>query len=323
MMETALLGVEDLSVEYRARDGVVHALERVTFAVRRGETVAIVGESGSGKSSTALAIMGLLPPAARIVAGRVLVNGVDLLALEEGGRRHYRGGTLAMIFQGARTALNPIRTVGRQIEDVVVRHAGLDRAAARARTLELLAQAQIADPARVSRAYPFELSGGMCQRVMIALAVACAPALLIADEPTTGLDLTTQVAILETIRDLAERHAMATLLITHDLALAGERADRIVVMHAGHVVEAAPTVELFRAPRHPYTARLIASTPRPGSVLDDVLPIPGGVPDLLGALPVCRFSARCDRRIAACDEHPLPSVAVAEAHVVACRVPLS
>src|SRR5438034_592779 len=203
-----------------------------------------------------------------------------------------------MIFQSPRTALNPIRPVGKQIADVLERHANLPRARRRDRVLELLARVQIPDPERRYHAYPFELSGGMCQRVMIALAIACAPALLIADEPTTGLDVTTQTGILDLLDDLRRMTRMAMILITHDLGLAAERCDRIVVMHAGHVVEAAPTASLFTAPRHPYTARLIASTPRPGAKLADLAPITGVVPDLRGDLPVCRYRARCDRSAA-------------------------
>jgi peptide/nickel transport system ATP-binding protein len=317
-----LLSVEDLSVEFRTRDGVVRALDSVSFTVGRGETVGVVGESGSGKSVTALAVLGILHPAARVTSGRAVFGGLDLLSASETTLREYRGRELSMIFQNPRTALNPIRTVGRQIEDVLRRHANLPSTRVRDRALALLARVQIADPARVHHAYPFELSGGMCQRVMIALAVACAPTLLIADEPTTGLDVTTQAAILELIEELAAESGMAMILITHDLALAGERAHRIVVMHAGHVVESAPTAELFASPRHPYTARLIASTPRPGARLDELRPIPGAVPDLRGTLTVCRYRSRCERAVAACDEPPLPRLAVGTNHTVACRVPL-
>jgi peptide/nickel transport system ATP-binding protein len=317
-----LLAVEDLSVEFRTRDGVVRALDGVSLSVGRGETVGVVGESGSGKSVTALAILGILHPAARVTAGRAVFGGLDLLAAGEDRLREYRGRELSMIFQNPRTALNPIRPVGRQIEDVLRRHANLASRQLRERATALLARVQIADPARAYHAYPFELSGGMCQRVMIALAVACSPALLIADEPTTGLDVTTQAAILELIDELRAQSRMAMVLITHDLALAGERCDRIVVMHAGHVVETAPTAELFAAPRHPYTARLIASTPRPGVALSGLRPIPGTVPDLRTALPPCRYRTRCERAAAACDEPPLPRVAVGEGHTVACRVPL-
>lgn len=314
--------MEDLSVEFRTRDGIVRAVERVGFEVGEGETVGVVGESGSGKSVTALAIMGLLHPAGRVTAGRAIFRGADLLAADEAERRRYRGRELSMVFQSARTALNPIRSVGRQIEDVLRRHANLTGAHARERVLGLLTAVQIPDPDRAYHAYPFELSGGMCQRVMITIAVACAPALLIADEPATGLDVTTQAVILDLLKVLAGAHRTATLLISHDLGLIGERSDRIVVMHAGHVVEMAATAELFRSPRHPYTARLIASTPGPGAALGDLKPVPGSVPDLRGVLPPCRYRARCDRAIPACDEPPLPRVELAPGHTVACRVPL-
>ena len=317
-----LLAVEDLSVEFGTRDGVVRALDGVSLTVGRGETVGVVGESGSGKSVTALAILGILHPAARVTGGRAVFGGLDLLSASENTLREYRGRELSMIFQNPRTALNPIRPVGRQIEDVLRRHANLPSRHLRARAIALLARVQIADPARAYHAYPFELSGGMCQRVMIALAVACSPTLLIADEPTTGLDVTTQAAILELIEELAAESGMAMILITHDLALAGERSHRIVVMHAGHVVETAPTAELFASPRHPYTARLIASTPRAGARLAELVPIPGAVPDLRGALTVCRYRSRCERAVAACDEPPLPRLAVGAGHTVACRVPL-
>lgn len=317
-----LLVVDELSVEFRTRAGIVQAVERVSFSVGRGETVGVVGESGSGKSVTALAIMGVLHPAGRVTGGRAVFRDVDLLAAGEDHLRRSRGRELSMIFQNPRTALNPIRPVGKQIEDVLRRHANLDRSRARHRALELVARVQLPDPARAYNAYPFELSGGMCQRVMIALAIACSPALLIADEPATGLDVTTQAAILDLLKELARQSQMATLLISHDLALIGERSDRVVVMHAGHVVEMAPTGELFRAPRHPYTARLIASTPRPGAKLADLRPIPGMVPDLRGNLPPCRFRARCERAIPACDEPPLPRVTLTPGHTVACRVPL-
>src|SRR5262249_48294049 len=224
--------------------------------------------------------MGILAPAARVRAGRVLFGGLDLLAASEAQRLEYRGRELSMIFQNPRTALNPIRTVGRQIADVVLRHANLPRARIGDRVLELLARVQIPDPERRYQAYPFELSGGICQRVMIALAHACAPSLLIADEPTTGLDVTTQAEILDLLAELAAQSRTATLLITHDLGLVAERGDRLVVMHAGHVVESAPTRDLFAAPRHPYTARLIAATPTPRAKLGDLLPIPGSAPDL-------------------------------------------
>ena len=322
MTQPPLLSVEELSVEFRTRQGVVHALDRVGFTVGKGETVGIVGESGSGKSVTALAVMGILHPAARVASGRAVFGGLDLLAATERQRQDYRGRELSMIFQNPRTVLNPIRSVGQQLVDVLLRHANISLAKARARAVELLARVQISDAGRRFDAYPFELSGGMCQRVMIALAIACAPALLIADEPTTGLDVTTQTSILDLLDDLRQTTRMAMILITHDLGLASERCDRLVVMHAGHVVEAAPARTLFTAPRHPYTARLIASTPRPGAKLADLAPIPGAVPDLRDALPVCRYRTRCERAAPICDTPPLPRVEVAAAHMVSCRRPL-
>jgi len=319
--EPPLLYVEDLSVEFKTRDGVVRVLDSVSFDVRRGETVGIVGESGSGKSVTAFSILGILAPSARVTGGRALFDGVDLLAASEKERSRYRGREISVVFQNARTALNPIRPVGRQLADVVLRHGKVPRARVRDRVLELLARVQIPDPARRYHAYPFELSGGMCQRVMIALAVAGAPALLIADEPTTGLDVTTQGELLDLLDGLTAQSRMATVVITHDLALVAERCDRIVVMHAGHVVEAARASELFAAPRHPYTARLIAATPRPRAKLGELLPIPGSVPDLRAALPPCRYRARCDRAQSVCDQAPLPTTRVAPDHFVACRFP--
>ena len=322
MSAIPLLSVVDLSVEFRTRDGVVKALDQVSFTVEKGETVGVVGESGSGKSVTALAVMGILHPAGRITAGHAIFGGLDLISASERQRADYRGRELSMIFQNPRTALNPIRTVGRQLTDVLERHANLPRGKLKARAVELLTKVQLAEPERRFNAYPFELSGGMCQRVMIALAIACSPALLIADEPTTGLDVTTQAGILDLLDELRAATGTATILITHDLALAAERCDRIVVMHAGHVVESAPTASLFTAPRHPYTVRLVASTPRAGAKLADLAPVPGSVPDLRSELPPCRYRARCDHAVAVCDAPPLPRTIVAPGHVVACRRPL-
>jgi peptide/nickel transport system ATP-binding protein len=315
------LQVEDLAVEFRTRSGVVKALEAVSFAVGKGETLAIVGESGSGKSVTAYALMGILDPAGRITAGRAVLGGLDLLAASPGQLADVRGREIAMIFQNPRTALNPIRPVGRQIADVLMRHGNITRVEAPAHAVEMLRAVGITDPARRAKAYPFEMSGGMCQRVMIAIALAARPALLIADEPTTGLDVTTQAVIMDIIEKLAGESGMATIFITHDLALAGQRADRIVVMHAGHVVESAPTRELIAHPTHPYTAELIAATPDAAASLDALASIPGSLPDLRRSdLPPCRYSERCPRKIDRCDE-PLPRPALAE-HFVACWNPL-
>jgi peptide/nickel transport system ATP-binding protein len=321
MIDVPLLVVDNLAVEFRTRSGTVRALERVVFSLARGEMLGIVGESGSGKSVTAFAIMGILDAAARVTAGRIVFGGLDLLAASERTLQEMRGRELAMIFQNPRAALNPIRPIGRQIEDVLIRHANVLPAQARRRAVEKLAAVNIADPERRARAYPFELSGGMCQRVMIAMALACSPALLVADEPTTGLDVTTQAVIMDLVAGLARREGMASLLITHDLGLAMDYCDNIAVMHAGHIVEIAPAAELFRAPRHPYTQKLIAATPRPAARLADLAAIPGGLPDLRRAdLPPCRYSARCERRGEMCGE-TLPMIEIAAGHRVACQYP--
>jgi peptide/nickel transport system ATP-binding protein len=326
--QTEILSVENLSVEFRTRTGVVRALERVNFGIRQGETLGIVGESGSGKSVTAYTIMGLLDRAGKVTAGRAMFTteagqSVDLLHTPEHKLRSLRGKELSMIFQNPRTALNPIRRVGKQIEDVLRCHSGLSRVALKERAIASLAQVRIPDPAKRYDAYPYELSGGMCQRVMIALALACAPKLLIADEPTTGLDVTTQATVMDLVKDLATQNQMAAVVITHDLALASEYCDRILVMHAGHVVESAPTHTLFTAPRHPYTARLIAATPEPHKSFAELLPIPGNLPDLRSAtLPPCRFSKRCDYYESQCDQPPLPYTEVSPTHYVACCKPL-
>ncbi|MFL9823681.1 ABC transporter ATP-binding protein [Rhodoplanes sp. SY1] len=323
MTAAPALLVEDLSVAFRTRSGTVRALERVSFAVPKGETLAIVGESGSGKSVTAYAVMGILDPAGQITSGRAMLGGLDLLAATADEVAAVRGREIAMIFQNPRTALNPIRPVGRQIADVLIRHANVPRREAPERAVELLRAVGITDPGRRAKAYPFEMSGGMCQRVMIAIALAAKPSVLIADEPTTGLDVTTQAVIMDLIGDLARDIGMATIFITHDLALAAQRADRIVVMHAGHVVENAATQELFARPRHPYTAELIAATPDAATSLRDLASIPGALPDLRRLdLPACRYAERCPRRLADCDAALPPALAIPE-HVVACRNPLS
>jgi peptide/nickel transport system ATP-binding protein len=318
-----LLQVDDLSIEFRTRNGIVHALDKVGFTLGRGETVALVGESGSGKSVTAYSIMGINDPSARITGGNIVFGGLDILVAEPRVLDEVRGREVAIIFQNPRAALNPIRPVGRQIADILVRHGNVTAAQAPGRAIEMLAQVRIPDPKRRAAAFPFELSGGMCQRVMIALALACKPALLIADEPTTGLDITTQAVIMDLIAELAAERSMATLLITHDLGLASEYCDRIVVMHAGQVVETAPTARLFAAPHHPYTAKLIAATPSDRTRLRDLASVPGGLPDLRRSdLPACRYSGRCERGDAQCLIMPLPRHLFSQGAQVACAHPL-
>jgi oligopeptide/dipeptide ABC transporter ATP-binding protein len=318
-----LLSVQDLSVEFRTRTGTVRALERVSFDLGRGEILGIVGESGSGKSVTAFTLLGLLDQAAQITSGTALFEGRDLLTLKRAELDELRGRDASIVFQNPRTALNPIRSVGEQIADVMMRHDPSPPAKLRERVLAALRQVRIADPERRAQAYPFELSGGMCQRVGIAIALACSPRLLIADEPTTGLDVTTQAVIMDLIRDLVRQQGVSSVLITHDLALASEYCDRIVVMHAGHVVEAAPVAALFDHPRHPYTAKLLRSVPSAVDSIEALQPIEGSLPDLRrGDLPPCRFAERCERRQAVCDQPPLPVETLAAGHRVACRLPL-
>ena len=325
-----LLDVRGLGLEFRTRSGVVHALQGVDLQIRRGEIVGLVGESGSGKSVLSYALLGISDRAARVTAGRAVFGGLDLLQADEATLADIRGREISMIFQSPRTALNPIRTVGRQIEDVLRRHAVGDAHQRgpdlgqnlRQRAVQALREVAISDPERRVDAYPFEMSGGMCQRVMIALALACRPGLLVADEPTTGLDVTTQAAVMDLITELARQRQMAALFITHDLALAADYCDRLVVMHAGHVVESGPAEQLFKRPRHPYTERLLSSSPGPRSALEDLHPVPGNLPDLRRSdLPACRFADRCDRADERCRSQPA-SHRVEGTHTVACWHPI-
>ena len=267
-----LLDVADLTVEFSTRRGIVRAVEHVDVRIAKGETVGIVGESGSGKSVTSYAVMRILDRAGRIAAGAVHFTGLDVRAASEDQMRNLRGREMSMIFQNPRAALNPIRKVGRQIEDVLEQHSQVDSSALTDKAIEILDQVRIARPRERYHAYPFELSGGMCQRVVIALALACRPQLLIADEPTTGLDVTTQKTVMDLIVELTKRRGMSTILITHDLGLAASYCDRVVVMEKGRVVETAPSREIFTAPSHPYTRKLMRATPRPGVSLRDLLP---------------------------------------------------
>ena len=269
-----LLDVHDLSVELTTRRGLVQAVQHVDLSIARGETLAVVGESGSGKSVTSYAVMRILDRAGRIAEGTVSFSGVALQTLDEPAMQDLRGREISMIFQNPRAALNPIRSVGQQIGDVLLRHGQAERGNARAKAIEALEQVRIAKPEERYDAYPFELSGGMCQRVVIALALACRPRLLIADEPTTGLDVTTQKAVMDLVTELTRARGMSTLLITHDLGLAAAYCDRVVVMEKGRVVETAASTTIFRAPEHAYTRRLMRATPRPGATLPDLLPEP-------------------------------------------------
>jgi len=272
MTAIPLLDIRDLTVEFSTRRGTVRAVQHVDITVAKGETIGIVGESGSGKSVTSYAAMRILDRAGRIAEGSVTFTGINVSDASETDMRALRGREMSMIFQNPRAALNPIRKVGRQIEDVLKQHAQVDSAQLSEKAIEMLEQVRIARPRERYHAYPFELSGGMCQRVVIALALACRPQLLIADEPTTGLDVTTQKTVMELVVELTRERGMSTILITHDLGLAATYCDRIVVMEKGHVVESAGSEAIFTAPTHAYTRKLMRATPRPGVALRDLLP---------------------------------------------------
>src|SRR3984957_6854685 len=273
MTAQLLLDVNDLTVEFATRRGIVKAVQHVNISLAKGETLGIVGESGSGKSVTSYAVMRILDRAGRIAEGSVMFSGVAFRAASENQMRDLRGREISMIFQNPRAALNPIRKVGDQIEDVLRQHVQQSMVGERGeKAIEALEQVKIARPRERYHAYPFELSGGMCQRVVIALALACNPQLLIADEPTTGLDVTTQKAVMDLIVELTKRRGMSTILITHDLGLAAAYCDRVVVMEKGRVVETAKSADIFARPEHPYTRKLMRATPRIGVSLRDLLP---------------------------------------------------
>jgi peptide/nickel transport system ATP-binding protein len=277
MTAQPLLDIHDLTVEFSTRRGIVKAVQHVNIAVAKGETLGIVGESGSGKSVTSYAVMRILDRAGRIADGSVMFSGIDVKAASENQMRDLRGREISMIFQNPRAALNPIRKVGDQIEDVLRQHVQSAASDRGEKAIEALEQVKIARPRERYHAYPFELSGGMCQRVVIALALACNPQLLIADEPTTGLDVTTQKAVMDLIVELTKRRNMSTILITHDLGLAAAYCDRVVVMEKGRVVETAKSADIFARPEHAYTKKLMRATPRLGVSLRDLLPEEEGV----------------------------------------------
>ncbi|HLK10745.1 MAG TPA: ABC transporter ATP-binding protein [Candidatus Binatia bacterium] len=314
----ALLEVQDLAMGFPLDGRLVRAVDGVSFALERGRVLGLVGESGSGKSMTALCLMRLLPPAGRIVGGRVLLGGRDLLALPEREMRAVRGAGLAMVFQEPMTALNPVLTVGRQVAEAVALHQPVGRRAAWQRAVTLLGEVGFPDPERHARDYPHQLSGGMRQRALIAIAISCEPLVLIADEPTTALDVTIQAEILDLLEALRARRGMAMLLITHDLGVVAEHADEVAIMYGGRIVEHAPTTEIFDRPFHPYTQALLRSMPALGGGHDRLEAIPGQVPDLRRLPSGCAFHDRCPRAIAECSLAPPPLEEKAPGHRAAC-----
>jgi len=297
-----LLEVRDLHTEFRTGAGTVAAVDGISYTVERGETVAIVGESGSGKTAGALSILRLIPdPPGRVTGGEILFDGRDLLSLSGEDIRQVRGADIGMIFQEPMTSLNPVLTIGRQITETIEQHRGIDRPAAQRRAVELLAMVGIADPARRLKQYPHQLSGGMRQRIMIAIALACDPKLIIADEPTTALDVTIQAQILELMKELTRRLHVALIIITHNLGVVARYANRVNVMYAGRIVESGPAADIYHEPRHPYTMALLRSVPRldrPRQARLD--PVEGQPPDLTRLDAGCSFRPRCRFAIEAC-----------------------
>jgi oligopeptide transport system ATP-binding protein len=318
---TALLEIADLEVEFASQGRTVRAVDRVSLTLERGETLGIVGESGSGKSITAMSIMRLVPtPPGRYAGGRILFEGRDLLTASDADLRRVRGKEIAMIFQDPMTSLNPVLTVGRQITEVLETHMGMSAAAARTRAGELLDLVGIPSAAKRLDDYPHHFSGGMRQRVMIAMAVACRPKLLIADEPTTALDVTIQAQILDILRNLQKELGMALMLITHDLGVVAGMADRVAVMYGGRVVEDGPTDAVFETPRMPYTMGLLSSIPRlDGGGAKRLTPIRGAPPEPIGVAKSCRFAPRCTFAADVCRQSPPARRPVGPGHHAACH----
>jgi peptide/nickel transport system ATP-binding protein len=321
---TPLVDVENLKVVFHGDRGrIIHAVESVSFDLAPGVTLGLVGESGCGKSVTALAIMGLLPKGSAEVSGRVGFDGSNLLDLTDSAMRDLRGDRLAMIFQEPMTSLNPAYTIGEQISETLVRHRGLTRSQARARAIDLLRDVRIPSPEQRVDEYPHKLSGGMRQRAMVAMALACDPKLLIADEPTTALDVTIQAQVLELLRSLKAKSNAAIVLISHDLGVVAEICDEVAVMYAGEIVEHAPVDALFESPQHPYTIGLLASIPRLDRRVETLATVEGSLPDMSAVPQACRFAPRCPFRSEICVSRPPPVVDIGTRHWSRCvKAPL-
>jgi oligopeptide transport system ATP-binding protein len=315
-----LLDVKNLRTQFFTQDGVVKAVDDVSFHLMPGETLGIVGESGCGKSITAMSVMRLIPsPPGKIVSGQIMFDGEDVMKMSDEEVRSIRGNKIAMIFQDPMTSLNPVLTINRQISEALELHLGMSKGQARSRAIELLKMVGIPNAEERVDQYPHQFSGGMRQRVMIAMALSCNPSLLIADEPTTALDVTIQAQILDLMRNLQQEHNTALMMITHDLGVVAGMTDRIQVMYAGHVVETAPTEELFANPRHPYTVGLLNSIPRLDAAAKTKLnPIRGLPPDLIDLPDMCPFLPRCDYAREKCEQQNPPLLEVNDVHRSAC-----
>lgn len=323
-MAAPILRVEDLSAEFLTPDGAVKAVNHVSLSLQEGATLAITGESGAGKTSVALCILNLLPHAGRITSGRIFLHDTDILALTTEELRRIRGREIAMVFQDPASGLNPVLSVGQQVEEIITTHLDVPRREAKRRTLEVLAHMGLPDPEQVATRYPFQLSGGMSQRVMIAIATALDPKVLILDEPTSALDVTVQAAILDDLRRLQQRFGTSIMLITHDLGVVAQMADDVAVIYAGSVAEYADAQTLFGRPRHPYTWSLLASRPRWDREIAGRLPSIRGTPPSLVDLPdECPFLPRCPKATNVCRSEPSPQlVAVERDHLAACYNPI-
>jgi oligopeptide/dipeptide ABC transporter ATP-binding protein len=317
-----ILEVKNLKTQFFTEAGAVKAVDDVDLVVRRGEVLGLVGESGCGKSVTSLSIMRLISQPGRVVAGKVIFDNEDLLQLPEARMIDIRGNRISMIFQQPQSSLNPVFRVGDQLSEVLHLHQNISKEEGQKRAVELLRMVGIPEPEARVRSYPHELSGGMAQRVMIAMALACVPELLIADEPTTALDVTIQAQILDLMRNLRSQMNTAIILITHDLGVVAEMCDRVSVMYAGRIVEEAPVVELFETPKHPYTEALIGSTPVLGMVDKELTTIPGAVPGLIDLPPGCKFAPRClarvENQLERCTEEEPHLIQIAPKHWVRC-----
>jgi oligopeptide/dipeptide ABC transporter ATP-binding protein len=316
--DSPLLELRNVRTQFFTRKGVVRVLEDLSLTLGKGEIVGLVGESGSGKSVTGFSIVNLLKPPGRVVSGEILFNGRDIANLAESDMREIRGKQISMIFQNPRASLNPVISVGEQIGQVLVHRQGMSKKAARERAIELLRTVHIPEPERRLAAYPHQLSGGMAQRVMIAMAISCSPRLLIADEPTTGLDVTIEYQIIQLLREMRDATGMSVIVITHDLNMAAEVCDRIMVMYAGRIVEEATVTEFFARPRHPYTIGLLASRPHL-QVEHDIPAIPGNVPDLINRPGGCAFHPRCRWATEVCTQVDPELLEIGGGHFTACH----
>lgn len=319
MASESILQVNHLLTQFHSENGTVNAVNDVSFKIKEGQTVCLVGESGCGKSATAMSIMGLIDPTSGQVSdGEVIFKGKDLLKMKKADLRRARGNDFAMIFQEPMSSLNPVLTIGEQITEPLMEHEAITKKEAKKRTLELIELVGIGGGTEIFSSYPHQLSGGMLQRIMIAIALSCNPKLLIADEPTTALDVTIQAQILDLLRRLKEERNMSMLLITHDLGVVAEVADYVIVMYAGKIIEHASVIELFKNPKHPYTKGLLEAKPVISQRRERLYTIPGQVPDLAGLKPSCYFSDRCEHAMSICKEKVPVMKQINDGHKVAC-----